>query len=234
MENPLITITSINSKRNLFCKNYTYNYIFRSVRNCDPTGQLQVGNEPEIGNGRKMAGEMAGGHFSGKARNSRKNGRANGRTGRKWPNFRCPAIFSAIFRGRPEKWPPAISPAIFRPFPISGSFPTCSWPMGSQVRNLNCNHFEKVHVNTAFFWYFGILGGFSSLYDFRSPVCVFLVFFFFNVEMDAAVFRDRLPEVSQKPFLGPGRHLFAVPTLKEVESACIGCTPKGSYGNTAF
>ena len=31
---------------------------------CDPIGQLQVGNEPEIGNGRKMAGEMAGGHFS--------------------------------------------------------------------------------------------------------------------------------------------------------------------------
>ena len=30
---PLITITSRNSKRNSFCKNYTYNYIFESVRN---------------------------------------------------------------------------------------------------------------------------------------------------------------------------------------------------------
>ena len=69
---------------------------------CDPIGQLQVGNEPEIGNGRKMAGEMAGSHFSGKARNGRKNGRANGRTGRKWPNFRYPAIFSAI-SGLPRK-----------------------------------------------------------------------------------------------------------------------------------
>ena len=67
---------------------------------------VQVGNEPEIGNGRKMAGEMAGGHFPGKAQNGRKNGWANGRTGRKWPNFRypaiCPAIFSAV-SGLPRK-----------------------------------------------------------------------------------------------------------------------------------
>ena len=83
----------------------------------------------------EMAGEMAGGHFSGKARNGRKNGRTNGRTGRKWqisairPFAR---LFFRPFRAFPEKWLPAIAPAIFRPFPISGSFPTCSWPMGSQ------------------------------------------------------------------------------------------------------
>ena len=44
--------------------------------------------------------------------------------------------FFQPFRAFPEKWPPAISPAIFRPFPISGSFPTCSWPMGSQFCNM--------------------------------------------------------------------------------------------------
>ena len=68
---------------------------------CDPIGQLQVGNEPEIGNGRKMAGEMAG-HFSGKARN----GRANGRIAEIWP-FSClsghlPAIFSGHFGPSPK------------------------------------------------------------------------------------------------------------------------------------
>ena len=29
----MITLTSRNSKRNSFCENYTYNYIFQSVRN---------------------------------------------------------------------------------------------------------------------------------------------------------------------------------------------------------
>ena len=35
--------------------------------------------------------------------------------------------------------------------------------------------------------------------------------------MDAAVLGDRLPEVTQKPFLQP---LFAVPALGELESGC--------------
>ena len=73
--------------------------------------------------------------FFGRAENGRKNGRANGRTARKWPNFSypasCPATFAAI-SGPPRKWPPAILPAIFRPFPLSGPLPTCSWSTGLQ------------------------------------------------------------------------------------------------------
>ena len=42
----------------------------------------------------------------------------------------------------------------------------------------------------------------------------------YDVQVDAAVLGDRLPEVTQKPFLGPKKPLFAVPALRELESAC--------------
>ena len=38
--------------------------------------------------------------------------------------------------------------------------------------------------------------------------------------MDAAILGDRLLERTQKPLLGPGKSPFAVPALRELESAC--------------
>ena len=44
--------------------------------------------------------------------------------------------------------------------------------------------------------------------------------YLYNVQMDAPVLGDRLPEGTQKPLLSPGRVLFAMPALRELESAC--------------
>ena len=136
-----------------------------------PLDQLQVGNGPETGNGRRMAGEMAGGHFSGRAQNGRKNGQPNGRTGKKMAAtqpFARP--FFGHFGALPEKWPPAISPAIFRPFPVSSPFPSCSWSMGSQRQNPNlvnplfskkaCRESRGVGGGSDFGGYHDVLTGF--------------------------------------------------------------------------
>ena len=55
--------------------------------------------------------------------------------------------------------------------------------------------------------------------------------------MDAAVRGDRLPEVTQKPFLGLKQPLFAGPALRELESArtvSILCETLPHYPQSAF
>ena len=42
----------------------------------------------------------------------------------------------------------------------------------------------------------------------------------YNVQMDAAVLGDRLPEGTQKPLLGPGSPFLQCRALRELESAC--------------
>ena len=49
---------------------------------------------------------------------------------------------------------------------------------------------------------------------------IFYYPYLYNVQMDAAVLGDRLPEGTQKPLRGPGSPLSAVPALGELESAC--------------
>ena len=65
------------------------------------------------------------------------NGRENGWTAEKSPDLGCPAIFPATFgTPPPEKWLPAVSPAIFRRFlvPLSTHTPLIK---GAEVHPLN-------------------------------------------------------------------------------------------------
>ena len=53
--------------------------------------------------------------------------------------------------------------------------------------------------------------------------------YLYTEQMDAAVLGDKLPEVTQKPFLDPGS-LLAVPAVRELASACRVSIFSGIFG----
>ena len=100
MENPLITIASRNPKRNSTCNNYTYNYLFQSVRNlirnCPSTaGNSMTGSErpsPEPLLKKEATPAVLGGESSGNA--------LEPSNALKWGAWGIPAVLS---RGIPGK-----------------------------------------------------------------------------------------------------------------------------------
>ena len=105
---------------------------------CDPIGQLQVGNEPEIGNGRKN-GRRNGRRpfFGGRPDLAGKNGRANGRIAEIWPFSACPAIcpghFSGHFGPSPKNGRRPFRRPFFGHFRFRAHFPPVAGQWGRKV-----------------------------------------------------------------------------------------------------
>ena len=81
-----------------------------------PNTEWKTGPEP------KMAGEMAGGHFSGVSQNGQKNRRNKELASQNLRSFCLSGfIFRPFWDPPPEKWPPAFSLAILSSGPVSHS-----------------------------------------------------------------------------------------------------------------
>ena len=116
---------------------------------CNPLDQLQVGNGLKTGHGRKMAGDMAGSHFSGRAPKYPKHGRANGRIAEIWLFSACPAISQPFFRPffrhfgpspKNGRWP--FRQPFFGPFQFRAHFPPVAGQVGRNTHAKQPGHRE--------------------------------------------------------------------------------------------